>query len=115
MSAVSTFTNKFNGEFSKAYIENGKTVRPALKYDEVVALQQAYNDYSKEEVRAIFNGSEINAGDIRDMGSIPGSGRSPGGGNGNPIQYFCPRNPMNREAWWAPAHGVAKSWTQLNN
>ena len=61
MSAVSTFTNKFNGEFSKAYIENGKTVRPALKYDEVVALQQAYNDYSKEEVRAIFNGSEINA------------------------------------------------------
>lgn len=61
MTAVSTFTNKFNGEFSKAYIEKGKTVRPALKYDEVVALQQAYNDYTKEEVRAIFNGSEINA------------------------------------------------------
>lgn len=61
MTAVSTFTNKFNGEFSKAYIEKNKTVRPALKYDEVVALQQAYNDYSKEQIRAIFNGSEVNA------------------------------------------------------
>ena len=56
-----------------------------------------------------------NAGDIRDMGSIPGSGRSPGGGHGNPLQYFCLENPMDRGAWWATVHGVAKSQTPLNN
>ena len=50
-----------------------------------------------------------NAGDIRDAGSIPGSGRSPGGGNGNPHQYSCLENPMDRGAWWAIVHEVAKS------
>ena len=47
-----------------------------------------------------------NAGD---PGSIPGSGRSPGGGNGNPLQYSCLENLMGREAWWATVHGVAES------
>ena len=46
-----------------------------------------------------------NAGD---MGSIPGWGRSPGGGNGNPLQYFCLEKPMDRGAWWATVHGVTK-------
>ena len=45
-----------------------------------------------------------------DPGSIPGSGRSPGEGNGNPLQYPCLENPMDRETWWAAVHGVAKSW-----
>ena len=45
--------------------------------------------------------------------SIPGSGRSPGGGSGNPLQYSCLENPMDREAWWATVHGVAKIWTRL--
>ena len=48
------------------------------------------------------------AGDIRDEGSIPGSGRSPGGGNGNPLQYFCPENPMARGACRATVHGVTE-------
>ena len=48
------------------------------------------------------------AGDIGDMGSIPGLGRSPGEGNGNPFQYSCLGNPMDRGAWWATVHGVAK-------
>ena len=52
-----------------------------------------------------------NAGDVRDTGSIPGLGRSPGGGHGNPLQYFCLENPMERGAWWATVRGVAKSWT----
>ena len=52
-----------------------------------------------------------NAGDVRDVGSILGLGRSPGGGSGNPLQYFCLENPMDRGAWWAIVHGVAKSWT----
>ena len=52
-----------------------------------------------------------NAGDLRDTDSIPESGRSPGRGNGNPLQYSCLENPMDREAWRATVHGVAKSWT----
>ena len=53
------------------------------------------------------------AGDIRDVGSILGSGRSPGGGHGNPLQSSCLENPMDRGAWQAIVHKVAKSWTQL--
>ena len=44
----------------------------------------------------------------RDVGSVPGSGRAHGEGNGNPFQYSCLGNPMDREAWWAIVHGVAK-------
>ena len=55
-----------------------------------------------------------NVGDIADAGSIPGSGRSPGGGNGNLLQYSCLGNPMDRGAWWATVHGIAKSWSQLS-
>ena len=50
-----------------------------------------------------------NAGDTRDSGSIPGSGRSPGVGNGNLLQYSCPENSMDRGAWLAIVHGVAKA------
>ena len=50
-----------------------------------------------------------------DLGSIPGLGRSPGEANGNPLQYFCLENPMDRETWWATVRGVTKSWTQLND
>ena len=56
-----------------------------------------------------------NAGDIRDAGSIPGSGRSPGEGHGNPLQYSCLENSMDRGAWWAIVHGVAKNWTRLSD
>ena len=55
-----------------------------------------------------------NAGDIRDVGLIPGSGRSPGVGNGNSLQYSCLGNSMDREAWWATVHGMAKNQTQLS-
>ena len=55
----------------------------------------------------------INAGDLRGAGSIPGLGRSPGGGHGNPLQYSCLENPMDRGAWWATVRRVAKSWTRL--
>ena len=51
------------------------------------------------------------AGDIRDIDSIPGSGRSPGGGHGNQLQYSCLENPMDRGAWQAMVHKVAKSQT----
>ena len=47
------------------------------------------------------------------QGSIPGLGSSPGEANGNPLQYTCLENPMDRGAWWATVHGVAKIWTRL--
>ena len=50
-----------------------------------------------------------NAGNTGDAGLIPGSGRSPGGGHGNPLQYSCLENPMDRGAWQATAHGLIKS------
>ena len=54
-----------------------------------------------------------NAGDIRDMGLIPGLGKSPGKGHGNPHQYSCQENPMDRGAWRATVLGVSKRWTRL--
>ena len=54
-----------------------------------------------------------NAGDIRDMGSIPGLGRFPGGGHGNSLQCSCLENPMDRGAWWG--HGVIKGQTGLSD
>ena len=50
-----------------------------------------------------------------DVVLIPGLGRSPGEGNGNPVHYSCLRNPMDREAWWATVHGIAKSQTPLSD
>ena len=62
-------------------------------------------------------GSEVkaSASNAGDPGSIPGSGRSPGEGNGNPLQYSCLENPMDRAAWQATVHGVAKSRTRLSD
>ena len=54
-------------------------------------------------------------GDTRDASSIPGSGSSPGGGNGSPLQYSCMENPMDKGAWWASIHGAVKSRTRLSN
>ena len=58
--------------------------------------------------------STCKAGDTRDMGSSPGSGRFPGEENGNPLQYFCLGNPMDRGAQWATVHGVTKSRIPLS-
>ena len=56
----------------------------------------------------------MSACNVGDLGLIPGSGRSPGEGNGNPLQYSCLENPMDGGAWWATVHGVAKSRTPLH-
>ena len=61
---------------------------------------------------AVVKNLPANAGDIKDVGLIPGLGRSPGG-HGNPLQYSCLENPMDRGAKIAPVHRIAKSWTQL--
>ena len=73
------------------------------------------------ENRKSFPGNTVvkkppaNAGDARNVYSLPESGRCPGGGNGNPLQYPCLENPMERGSWQATVHGVAKSGTQLSD
>ena len=73
-----------------------ETVFPHSSYE------SSYEDFPHSSVG---KESACNAGDL---GWIPGSGRSPGEGNGNPLQYSCLENPMDRGAWWATAHGVAR-------
>ena len=65
------------------------------------------------QVMLVVKTLPTNAGYIRDTGLIPGSGTSPGEGNGKPLQYACQENPMDRGAWWATVHGVAKNQTRL--
>ena len=65
------------------------------------------------QVGLVVKNLPANAGDIGDEGSIPGSGRSPGGGNGNPLQYSYLGNPMDRGGWQATAHRVTQSQTRL--
>ena len=59
--------------------------------------------------------SACNAGDTGDAGSVPGSGRSPGEGNGNLLQCSCLENSMDKGAWWTTVNGVAKSWTRVRD
>ena len=59
---------------------------------------------------AVVKNSHASAGDTRDQVLIPGLGRSPGVGNGNPLQYSCLENSMDRAAWWTIGNGVVKSW-----
>ena len=69
--------------------------------------------YGASQVALVVKNPSDNAGDLRDAGSYPGSGRSPGGGHGNPLQYSCLENPMGRGAWWATIHRITKSQTRL--
>ena len=67
------------------------------------------------QVVSVVKNLPANAGDMRDMGLIPGLGRSPGGGHGNPLQYSCLENLMDRGAWWATVHRLAKSQQGLKH
>ena len=71
----------------------------------------AVKNSSASQVALVLKNRHTNAGDIREAVPIPGSGRFPGGGPGNPLQYPCLENPMDRGTWWATFHKVTKSWT----
>ena len=87
---------------------------PAEISGKLFGYQQIFKDLSWREWQLAYVKSQLvknppaNAGDITDIGSIPGSRRSPGEENGNPLQYSCPGNPMNRGAWQATVHGISK-------
>jgi len=78
-------------------------------------LTAAYVCPRASQVVLVVNNLPANAGDTRDVGSILGWGRAPGGRHGNPLQYFCLANSMDRGAWWATVHEVAKNQTQLKH
>ena len=63
------------------------------------------------QVALVVQNLPASAGDVRDMGSIPGSGRSPGEGHGNSLQHSCLENPVDRGAWWATVHSIKESGT----
>ena len=67
-----------------------------------------YNMEPASQMVLVVKNLPANAGDIRDAGVMPGLGKSPGGGRGNPLQYSCLENPMDRGAWWAIVHRVAR-------
>ena len=104
------------------YTREGETLRqqistniipvptPAVKW--VIDSSQKTTD-GASQVAAVKNPS-ANTADARDTGSIPGSGRSSGEGNDNPLQYSRLGNPTDRGAWWTTVHGVTKSWTGLS-
>ena len=95
----------------------------SILYENIKAFRAIVHDHACQSFRPILHwlgfpgGSDSKASvcNTGDSSSIPGLGRSPGEGNGNPLQYSCLENPMDGEAWWATVHGVAKSWTQLSN
>ena len=70
--------------------------------------------WGTSQVVLVVKNLPASAGNAGDRGLIPGSGRSLGVGNGNPLQYSCLENSLDRGAWWATVHGVAKSWTWLS-
>ena len=81
---------------------NQSTLRASLKF------------YWASQMALVVKNLPANAGDRRDTGSIPGSGKFPGEGNDNPLQYSCLENPRDRGVWWAIVQGITKSQTQLS-
>ena len=76
--------------------------------DAKIIIKDIIDVYWASQVALVVKNSPASAGDVRDVGSIPGSGRSPGEGNSNPLQYSCLENPMDRGAWRATVHGVTE-------
>ena len=82
-----------------------------LESQELADTGQVSTALSASRVALVGKSPPASAGALGGEGLIPGSGRSPGGGHGNPRQYSCLENPMGRGGWWATVHGVAKSQT----
>ena len=87
------------------------TVHAVAESDTTEQLNNNTADPWASQVMLVVKNPPAKAGDIRDTGLTPGSGRSPGGGYGNPLQYSCLENPMDRGACWAIVQGIAKSGT----
>ena len=100
------------------YFHHGLTVLKMVLNPQFLTEKQHLNGISVDfcgskgasQVVLVVKNLSANAGDERDSSLIPGLGRSPGGEDGNLLQYSCLENPLDRGAWWAMVHGVTKSW-----
>ena len=94
-------------------------IRHQMALDWVSREQSVPGALSRElastERELVVKDLPANTGDTEDTGSILGSGRSPGGRSGSPLQYSCLENPTDRGDWWAAVHGVSQSWTRLSD
>ena len=86
-------------------------LNPGLPHCRWILYQLSH--WGSPKVTLVVKKPPASAGDIRDVGLIPGSGRFPGGGHGHPFQCSCPENPMGRRAWWAMVLRITKSQTWL--
>ena len=108
----SSFTSAFFFSLLQKYLPH-KLVNNCMN---IWFLLRAFHQGRTSHVALVVKNLPANAGDITDMGSIPGSGRSPGEGHGNSFQYSCLENPMDRGAWWAMStgsHRVRYDWSDL--
>ena len=100
---------------------DGKTVETVPDFifwgSQITADGDCSHGIKRHLLLRLSGGSDgkASAYNVGDLGSIPGLGRSPGEGNGNPLQYSCLENPMDRGAWWATVHGVTKSRIRLSD
>ena len=78
-------------------------------------IGEGWSKKGASQVGLVVKSLPVNAGDVIDMGLIPGLGRFPGGGHGNPLQYSWLGNPTDKGAWWTTVHGVAKKWTHWSD
>ena len=100
---------------ARRWPQSALTTRCLLSLLLLLLFNDCYDQNWASQGALVIKNLPANAGDIRDVGLIPGLGRSPGEGKGNPCQYPCLENPMDRGAWWATVHGVVKSQTQLKD
>ena len=111
ISALTTFAQQGTRDYSQLIRQGKETKTSSLERKN---LNCCYSQRWASQVALMVKNLSATAEDLRDAGSIPGSGRSPGGGHGNRIQYSCLQNPMDRGAWWATVHNrFTKSQTLL--
>ena len=106
---VLTESHKSGGQTEQvsARVNEERRQAPA-KAVEIISNSHICSETSGFSTGSVGQESAFNAGDTGDRGSIPGSGSSPGEGNGNPLQYSCLENSMDKRAWWSTVHGVTK-------
>ena len=102
--------NGLRDRLQATYLLTPPVIRKSRENEPYFKESHSKSLWSSQVVLMVKN-LPANAGDIRDVSLTPGSGSSPGEGNGNPLQYYCLENPMDRGAWLATVHAVAKSQT----
>ena len=107
-------------QYAKDFLISSKiTIRASLVVQRIIFLNcvyfDLYLDYLYSKTSLVIQSVKKSTYNARDLGSIPGSGRSPGEGNGNPLQYSCLQNSKNRGTWWATVHVIIKNWTRLSD